>query len=272
MSSLPIRILSDLHCEFAMQQMTDHLDYCIPKMPGDEDTVLILAGDVCNYARSASFIPIMTRVRKQFRAVIIIAGNHEYYHGSFLDATDFKEFIAPHSNIHFLEGTAVEIDDVAFIGATLWTDFDKDSDDAKLVSEQFMNDYPYIEGVDGAWLTSKAVYEAHQRDLTAIKSLMREYREKGGFKRVVVTHHGCTLKSIHPKYKTAGLSNFSFTSNLLNLVNAEQPVVWIHGHTHESLRYKVGATDVIVNPAGYRHRWANAYENFNFDPELKLYI
>ncbi len=44
-----------------------------------------------------------------------------------------------------------------------------------------------------------------------------------------------------------------------------QPQLWVHGHTHASLDYRIGATRVVCNPFGY----ARDEENPHFE-EAKL--
>ena len=57
------------------------------------------------------------------RPVIYVLGNHEFYGQKIPKLiSDIKE-VAQGTNIHVLENNSVEIGDVVFLGATLWTDF-----------------------------------------------------------------------------------------------------------------------------------------------------
>ncbi len=50
------------------------------------------------------------------------------------------------------------------------------------------------------------------------------------------------------------------------IIEEQQPALWVHGHTHDSCDYHVGATRVVCNPKGYE------YENKAFDPELVVRV
>jgi hypothetical protein len=50
-------------------------------------------------------------------------GNHEFYGQKIPKLIDEIKEVAQGSNVHVLENQSVEIGDVVFLGATLWTDF-----------------------------------------------------------------------------------------------------------------------------------------------------
>jgi Icc-related predicted phosphoesterase len=35
------------------------------------------------------------------------------------------------------------------------------------------------------------------------------------------------------------------------IIRSRRPSLWIHGHTHESRDYRLGATRIVANPCGY---------------------
>lgn len=270
--TFPIRCVSDLHCEFLTNSRTmkDHLDYVLPPLPTDKISVLILAGDISNFERAPSYTSVIEHVKDSFRDIIIISGNHEWYGGEYPGSQEnFLDYIKDIPNIHYLDGTSVTIDDVVFIGATLWTDFEKGNPKAMDAAHTFMNDYACTETAGGDQLKPEDLLSVHYEELAKITDLLEA---NVGKQCVMVTHHGCSYKSIHPQYKNAGLTNYAFTSDLEYLIRQYQPRYWFHGHTHSSHRYKIGETEVIVNPAGYRNRYVNAYENYDFNPELTVYI
>lgn len=45
---------------------------------------------------------------------------------------------------------------------------------------------------------------------------------------------------------------------------AGRPLLWVHGHTHDSFDYMIGSTRVLCNPRGYIPEEANK----QFDPAL----
>lgn len=59
-----------------------------------------------------------------------------------------------------------------------------------------------------------------------------------------------------------------FVCDVEPLVAAAQPKLWIHGHTHESVDYRVGRTRVVCNPHGYAGHAVNA----RFDPRFTVEV
>lgn len=57
-----------------------------------------------------------------------------------------------------------------------------------------------------------------------------------------------------------------FASNLEDLIEAHQPALWLHGHTHGSCDYRIGGTRVVCNPRGYHPHALNP----KFDPGLVI--
>ena len=86
---------------------------------------------------------------------------------------------------------------------------------------------------------------------------------------VVITHHAPTPKSIHPRF-AGSLLNTNFVSDVQALIQARRPDLWIHGHTHDSFDYVVGATRVLCNARGYARD--GVAENANFDPALTVAV
>ena len=80
------------------------------------------------------------------------------------------------------------------------------------------------------------------------------------YKRVVITHHTPSMKSVPAKYE-GQLINAYFSSDLDSLV--EKSDMWIHGHTHTSFDYKIKNARVICNPRGYS-MYQDKQENVDF--------
>jgi hypothetical protein len=95
---------------------------------------------------------------------------------------------------------------------------------------------------------------------------------------VVVTHHAPSFRSLYgwdPERPQAfGNLDWCYASDLEYLMTGEgAPRLWIHGHTHASRDYAVGATRVIANPRGYPPELCSKVrENPNFDAGLIVEI
>jgi Icc-related predicted phosphoesterase len=55
---------------------------------------------------------------------------------------------------------------------------------------------------------------------------------------------------------------------MTELIATKQPMIWTHGHTHESADYMIGQTRLVCNPYGY----VDAETNKNFDPSKTIEI
>lgn len=242
---LDIRLVSDLHME--------HCDFFVPPMVGDEGTVLLLPGDIISsyFLESEMAIRFFKGVSKQFLEVIYVPGNHEYY-GCDLLTTDAKitSFLKEHAldNVHFLNPSVFEKGDVVFLGAALWTDFNRNSAQDMKKAQESINDYKSIRINGERLIEPKDVFEIHQEHLQKLKAWIIHYKGLGK-KVVVLSHHAPSEMSQH--YKYSGMENNSTYFSDLNAMIVElEPDVWVHGHCHHSLDYVLGKTAVFCNPRG----------------------
>lgn len=239
---MKLRIMSDLHLEFK--------DWVPP--PAEAD-VVVIAGD------AHMGINALPWIERHFngKPVVYICGNHEYYGHNYQEVNRELASACKDSNIHFLSQDTYIHDDVAFIGATLWTDFRLDNTEtwSKRRARDMMNDYYKI-----TFGSTSVPYGSQRRlDPDHTQSFHLEHKDYIKFmletlpskKRVVVTHHLPSVLSIDNDYRTSDM-NPAYASNLEELMYAESaPVLWIHGHTHRSKDYVVGNTRVVCNPRGY---------------------
>ncbi len=230
---MKLRILSDLHLEFA------------PFEPDPlEADVVVLAGDIGSGTRglqwAASAFPDTP--------IVYVAGNHEFYRHDFDELRQTLRATARELGIHLLDDSAVEIDGVRFLGATLWTDFlafgPGDEWAAKQAASRAMNDCHLIRDGEGRFLPARmaSLHEASRAWLA------RELRSPFAGPIVVVTHHLPTMRSVAPRF-LHNLLTPAFASNRDELVVMAD--VWVHGHTHDAFDYELGGCRVVCNPRGY---------------------
>lgn len=263
---MKLRILSDLHIEFH--------PFVIPSLAQDKETVLILAGDIGVVHRRSELQSFLEAAAAQFRAVFYVPGNHEYYAGLWPDAAQHMAQWGLPDTVHVADCDTVVIDDVAFVGATLWSDFDGADPFSMHKAEQLLNDFRYIRvqpscGGDARSLTASDVLAHHRHSLQWLESELAQ-QHRAGRKTVLVTHHGFSRRSVHPTYEGNDL-NGAFVSDCDDLVSDAAPALAIHGHVHNSFQYTMesrnGPVPVIVNPRGYTRR-DDTQENPLFDPLL----
>lgn len=259
---MKLAIASDLHLEFG--------DYDI-RNDGAAD-VLILAGD--NFiveemykhpdpvepsmstaaGRASMYRNFLQRCSDQFKDVIVVAGNHEFYKGRWEGSlTHLHLECEAYPNVHFLERATVEIDNIVFAGATLWTDCNNYDPLTFHALKDMMNDFREIRDDTRGFGKLKPATTAarHRHTLEYLKHVVSNTRESG--KTIVfVGHHAPTHVSIAPEYRGQQLMNGGFVSDLSEFILDHPEIkLWIHGHTHDPFSYEVGDTRVICNPRGY---------------------
>lgn len=245
-----IRIISDLHIEFQPLHLLG--------LPTDKDGVLVVAGDVCPYKNTDMFVDFFQQVSPMFKEVVFVAGNHEFYQGGHLPGgyNTMKRLLSDHHlyNVHLLDDECVVFDGVAFIGSTLWTDFQNFNPVKMVTAKSYMMDYSetlFVEQFSSSrrLLRPEDVAELHKKSRKYIFDTVAEQKALGN-KVVVVVHHGVSEQSVHARFK-GNHANCAFISNLDDEILATQPDLVVHGHVHNCFDYKIGETRVVVNPRAY---------------------
>lgn len=260
-----IREMSDIHLEFGYLN--------VPVLPDEGKMTLVLSGDIGVIERIAVLIQFLEEMTERHAYVLMIFGNHEHYGGSLQRSYQKLKDATKHlDNLFILENEVKVIDDVAFIGATLWTDCNKGNHITMHTLEQGMNDYrtirngppshPYerkLRAIDTAIVHKNTV-------LWLFPEILKQ--KDAGNKVVVFTHHAPSVNSIHEMYKHDYHFNGGYASMLEEQIFDTCPDLWFHGHTHTSFDYTMGVTRIICNPRGY----FNHEENYEFNPSLVIEI
>lgn len=257
-----IKVVSDLHLEFS--------DVYIPN--NENCDVLVLSGDILiaqdlhdhpnvsgdidslgpRQLAARRFRDFLKRCSFQFPHVIYVAGNHELYHGHFHNGIQYlRDECANYPNIYFLEQDVKVIDDVTFIGATLWTDMNKGDPLTLHAVRDMMYDYKVIRDDANGYskLSPMETARRHRRTKEYIASVVAEQHDR---KFVVCTHHSPSFMSAHEDYKSEYIMNGAFHSNLEEFIlDRPQIKLWTHGHTHNCFDYMIGDTRIVCNPRGY---------------------
>ena len=204
--------------------------------------VVIIAGDIC--AGMVNGVRWLVDNGLNEQPVIYVAGNHEFYGLDRYDELEAgRDEAARHKNIHVLERGTVTIQGVRFVGVTLWTDyrlFGK-APTAMAVAAQALSDHKHIRNGDRLWSPADCAAEH-----VGSQEFIREELELDPC--VVVTHHTPSLKSAAPKYR-GDILRAAFGSDLEEL--ASEATLWVHGHMHSAVDYRIGGCRVVANPRGY---------------------
>jgi len=270
---MKVALCSDLHLEFQ--------DINIQNTEGAD--VLILSGDILvaedlhnhpevhpmdpvnipNLGRSQAialrFRDFIKRCSFQFPHVVVIAGNHEFYHGKWKASIQYlRDEYSKFPNVYFLEQDLKIIDDVTFIGGTLWTDCNNGDPLTINALSGMMNDFRVIRNDEKAYikLRPENTVFRHRQTVGYFKTVLDDRKDS---KVVVVGHHAPTFHSVHEKYRNDQLMNGGYASDLSEFIlDHPQIVLWTHGHMHDPCDYMVGTTRVVCNPRGYAGHDAQA--------------
>jgi Icc-related predicted phosphoesterase len=149
-----------------------------------------------------------------------------------------------------LENSAVTINGYTFLGCTLWTDFCIAGDPigAMQIAEQKMNDYRIITNS----ITHRALRARDTAKIYAesIDWLIHQLAVCDPERTIVVTHHAPSPRSEAPFNADSPLRP-AFTSKLDALITQIGVPLWIHGHTHYNVGYRIGSTRILSNQRGY---------------------
>ena len=272
---MKIQLLSDLHLEA-------HPHFVPEPAPGAD--VLVLAGDIGSYQEGgqlgdedfglARFSPL-----PQWGAwptpVLFVPGNHEY------DAQDFDEAhqrlrrTCDKLGIAWLERETLVLNQVRFVGTTLWSDFDALADHEQtdsltrrlqLRDKAFRAANFYLRKTGGTRSGEAFLAEPMRAQALACQEwLQAALSTPFAGTTVAVTHFAPSLRSADPRYGlvpgTAG-----FCNALDHLLPHAQ--LWLHGHLHAPSDYTVSGTDpstqkawqcrVVANPLGYARKGEQA--------------
>ena len=252
-----ITLVSDLHLDIGGFQ----------EMPGGD--VLILAGDICEAKElGKEFHSTKALDRKpgslpchdffeyevaKYKKVFYVMGNHEHYRGRFDKTKEFLQSMMP-ANVTVLENDVVEYEGVMFLGATLWTNLNRGDALTSYHLKHMMNDYKviqnhYLDRNVYHKLTPEHTFKTHVTTMQYFRLMLSEHRDKPF---VVITHHAPSFASVPEYYKHDHLMNGGYASDLSEeILDNENIRVWVHGHMHDPVDYKIGETRVLSNPRGY---------------------
>ena len=286
---MKIKLVSDLHLEFSdiNIQNTDNCDVLIlggdicvaqdlhehPEFTNSSDQAAIASGTGLGRRQQSAqrYRDFFKRCSFQFPHVIYIAGNHEFYNGKFYAGIDYlREECAKYPNVYFLENDTKIIDDVTFVGATLWTDMNKGDPLTMHAIEGMMNDFRIIRNDkrNFAAMSARDVVDRHARTLGYFRSVLAEQHDR---KFVVVGHHSPSFQSCHTMYGNDTLMNGGYHSDLSEFIlDHPQIKLWTHRHTHHPFDYMIGETRIVCNPRGYENDGYS--EQTGWNPNIVLEV
>lgn len=233
--------------------------------PAADADVWIVPGDLARPAEAIAW------VRQPGKPAVFVAGNHEFYGTTLVEGLARLRELARGTAIQVLERDEWHYGHVRFLGCTLWSDFllydSPQAREAGLAqSTTQVRDFSRI-GIAPDFPEKFTPALSHLLFAQSVDWLESRFAQPHDGPTVVVTHHAPSLGSIHPRFAGSPL-NACFVSDLDEQIRRWRPLLWLHGHVHDSCDYRVGATRIIANPRGYAPK--GVVENPCFDPTLVI--
>ena len=194
-----IKVVSDLHLEFSDYNVKNDQNADVLILSGDimvaqdlhdhpepgntPDQVAIAQGTGLGRRQQAAqrYRNFLSRCSFQFPHVIYVMGNHEFYHGKFYAGIDYlRTECEKFPNIYLLERDTKIIDDVVFVGGTLWTNMNNRDPLTMHAIKDMMNDFRVVRNDQREYAAMSPLDVAHRHDKTLgyIKQIVDSHRDK----------------------------------------------------------------------------------------------
>lgn len=250
---------SDLHVDINRDRLPA-IDWKLLKNDGSD--LLIIAGDTANSRRHVR--RVLKETAEAYNNVIFIDGNHEHYHHrdtnmNVSSTMGYFKGLSSH-NIHYLCGgeNSVLIDNVLFVGACSWYDFEwvpppATSADSRRTWLDYSSDPRCI------------IFDTDPIDLAAnqaksIAAQVNAAQNRADIEKIVVVTHTCShekgLKIIPGDHIWNQLNGAYGNSNMEEVWAADTAEKIIHavfGHVHRPTDFVDDKTGIrfVANPRGY---------------------
>lgn len=232
-----LQIASDLHIEYQNDEKVDPYEYITPS-----SDILILAGDIGSLYKLEQLYDFLYIISKDFKYVLYVPGNHEYYKPCDYNSIHMKELKnifekLEHeiSNLIVLDQKCVQIGNVCIAGATLWSDIQCDLP-------------KYIVRIHN--ITKSKYMDMFAEDLEYITDVI-QYCNNKKIKLVCVTHHPPTMKVCKGRTNNRNKFESLYGSNLDHMLNTNDVDTWVCGHVHDNFDFVTdGGTRLVSNQKG----------------------
>ena len=239
---MKIQIFSDLHLE--NKEIRYPVPYC---------ETLILAGDICEVDKLEDNRAFFLYISMNWNKILWIPGNHEYYSENYnMDEIDsiLELFVKLFPNIIMLNRKSVTIDNIKFMGCTLWSNIHDDVVDraSSAFTKLLHNNFP---------INNIYYNNLNDRD---IKWIYDNYNPSNN--TVLITHFPIKQEfTTNPDYKNdSNIIKNVYTNNIDISPCKDKFLYCISGHTHYNFNKKIGNITFLSNQYGYNK---NPEDNFN---------
>ena len=228
--AMRIQYMSDLHME-----LYENLRYIKANEFEVVGDVLVLAGDTF-YLRDtiAPQKRFWNWASKNFRQVLLVPGNHEFYSNGDVTARGDSWQWMFRENVGYYYNKVVRIVDTDFILTTLWSKI-PEMDMSYVL--RGMNDFRQIM-YNGRRFMPEDFNLEHEKCLRFLKRAVEESTAKH---IIVVTHHLPTMSVVAARH-IGSVLNGAFATELDNFIADSRIDAWIYGHSHTNIDTTIGNT------------------------------
>ena len=254
---MKLQYASDLHLEFSANSSYLKLN---PLTVSGE--VLLLAGDIGylgdnNYEKH----PFWTWASENYRQVIVVPGNHEFYKLFDIDKlhNGWKYRIRPNVTCYY--NAIIPLgNDTELIATTLWGHIALQD---AFQTEAGVSDFKRIR--TGTELLSWMRFnEEHERCFHFLSESVKRSQAKH---IIVATHHVPSFELMSGEFKESAL-NGAFTVELGDFIAGSPIEYWIYGHSHRNIDKVIGNTQCLSNQLGYVFQ--NEHDSFSRNSYIEI--
>lgn len=273
---MKVALASDVHLEFGP---------IIFENPGDVD-VLILSGDICTAKeldwaaanmygdmklgkKAQQYHEFFSAASHNFKHVIYVVGNHEHYNYDFAyTIPHIKNQLKGHKNFHLLDKECIKIDDVTFVGGTMWTNMNNEDPLTLFHIKSMMNDFRCVQNSNRKVSRKVPIYEQNLLYTEDGKNGPKYTQDEKGFHKQIGFKHIEEPSRFCPEDAVEDFKQFTaYLQSVIEGKNDEKFVVCTH-HTpsRKSCHPRYG-TDHLMN-GGYH---SDLDEYIIDHPQIKLW-
>jgi predicted phosphodiesterase len=271
---IALRILSDIHLESNSDKIGHALKPYVTPLASTRDhyNTLCLLGDIGD-PTTQTYLQFLRAVSQTYDQVLVLAGNHEYYHDPCLRPRIMSmqeidrrmaDWCDEFPNVMCLQNKSMILQHrYHIIGSTFWSHiYDK------MAARKYYNDYRHIyrksqnshansanpRVVQGK-MQRLAPSDTNQLHAESVAYLKTELEQHPSLPKIVLTHHSPLIPSERTPTAAPRFYNSpseAFHSDQSDLIQRHRTItLWAFGHTHMTTDFFYGATRIMSNQMGY---------------------
>ena len=247
---MDIQLFSDLHLEFSKT---------FP-MIERKAKYLVLAGDIGRLC-DKNYTDFIEYCSKTWEHIIVVLGNHEFYHNKKTYITllsEYFDYFSQYDNVTLLEKDKIMLDGWEIIGLTMWAYIRPSYKDIMNCSKQIKTRVVTNNGVRREHIGYQGINKLYNESL---EWLLNNYDPNK--KTIIITHHPLTHDNISmPEYENEPSDRRDAFATDMVFQN-KAPLVCMSGHTHFSHDFIKNNVRYISNQMGYKEEVITGKTKFN---------